>query len=131
MKSLLFVCLHNACRSRIAEAIAAQAAPSDWLIGSAGTAPSDGVDPKAAELMRRHGLTPPAGRPRSLNALSGRRWDVVIAMGCGDTRDLVRAGSYGTWFVPDPYDGPTAVYEALYEELRGRVTRLLQELGGA
>lgn len=129
MASLLFVCLHNACRSRIAAAIAAKAAPGGWLVLSAGFDPSSQYDPKAAEILRRHDLSMGEAKPRGLAALPRTRWDCVIGMGCGDLRSAVEARTYGDWLIADPNNAPLEAYEVLYGELSARVLRLVADLG--
>jgi len=131
MARLLFLCLHNACRSRIAAAIAAKEAPAGWTIASAGAAPSERTDPKAAAVLRRHGLSMGPEAPKDVSALADRSWDCVVSMGCGDAGAGVAARTRAEWIIPDPYDGPAEVYEALYEELRGRVLRLISVMSDA
>ena len=55
MKTILFVCVENSCRSQIAEAFAKLHSKSSLNIISAGSNPSGSVNPKAIELMDKLG----------------------------------------------------------------------------
>ncbi len=53
MARVLFVCLHNAGRSQMSEALFARAAAGHHEARSAGTTPGDRVHPEVVEAMRR------------------------------------------------------------------------------
>lgn len=128
MPAILFVCIHNACRSQIAEAICRQLAPSSWVIASAGSKPSTQVDPKAVEILKRHSLTMNSLRPKGFSQLPAGEWTHVAQMGCGDVCPYVPAKKYIEWDIPDPNDGPMSLYEALYDDLTRRIQGLIQEI---
>jgi protein-tyrosine-phosphatase len=130
MPSILFVCIHNACRSRIAEAVCKSLTPGDWVIASAGSNPSAGVDPKAAEVLKRHQLVMPSAPPKGFADLPAVPWDYVVGMGCGDSCPYVPARKFIEWDIPDPHDGPMSLYEALFNDLDKRIRGLIQEIQG-
>ncbi|MBI4051263.1 MAG: low molecular weight phosphatase family protein [Elusimicrobia bacterium] len=130
MPSLLFVCVHNACRSQIAEAICKNLAPKDWKIESAGSNPSSQVDPKAIKILKRHRLTMTSIKPKGFSDLSVEKWDYVVGMGCGDVCPYVPAKKYIEWDIPDPNDGPMELYQTLYNDLTGRIHQLIREIQG-
>lgn len=127
-KAILFVCLHNACRSRIAETIARDKAPGSWIIDSAGAEPSEGVDPKAVEILRRSGLVMRKGKPQRLDDFMFPEWDCVVDISCARVCARVPARKRVEWDIPDPHDGPMERYERLFSELERRVTSLIQGL---
>lgn len=130
MPPILFVCVHNACRSQIAEAICSSLTPSTWVVASAGSNPSDQVDPKAVEVLRYHQLTMNSAKPKGFAALPAIQWDYVVGMGCGDSCPYVPSKKFIEWDIPDPEDGPMTLYEALFEDLNKRIRSLVQEIRG-
>ena len=130
MPSILFVCVHNACRSQIAEAIFRKLAPNSWLIASVGSNPSDRVDPKAVEILKKHQLTMNSIKPKGFSSLPAISWDYVVGMGCGDKCPSVTTKKFIEWEVPDPEDGPTSLYEALFDDLANRIQKLIRDIEG-
>jgi arsenate reductase len=128
MPSILFVCVHNACRSQIAEANCRNLAPPGWTIASAGTNPSARVDGKAVELLRRHQLAMPSTQPKGFVAVPAIQWDCVVDITDGDYHYRVSARERIKWDIPDPLDGSMALYEALFQEISDRVRKLIPEI---
>lgn len=127
MPSILFVCVHNACRSQIAEALCKKMAPG-WTVASAGSNPSAQVDRKAVEVLRRHGLAMNSPKPKGFQELSAVEWDYVVGMGCGDRCPLgLQTRTFIEWGIPDPEDGPMELYQALYDDLARRIRSLIKE----
>lgn len=127
MPSILFVCVHNACRSQIAEALGRKLAP-DWTVASAGSNPSTQVDPKAAEILKRHGLAMNSELPKGFQDLPPIEWDYVVGMGCGDRcPSNLWARRFLEWGIPDPEDGPMELYQALYNDLERRIRNFIKE----
>ncbi|MBI4054945.1 MAG: low molecular weight phosphatase family protein [Elusimicrobia bacterium] len=127
MPTILFVCVHNACRSQIAETLCRKMAPG-WTAASAGSNPSTQVDSKAMEILRQHGLAMSTPEPRGFQELPPLEWDYVVGMGCGDKcPSNLRAKRFIQWDIPDPEDGPKDLYQALYDDLEGRIKNLIQE----
>ena len=125
--SILFVCMHNACRSQIAEALCRSKAPLSWALSSAGLRPSEGIDPKAARILEEHGLRMREAKPKGFDSLGGREWDCVVEEGCPPAKGLVPAREIRHWNIADPLDGPIELYAALYSELDARVADLIGE----
>ncbi|MBI4679202.1 MAG: low molecular weight phosphatase family protein [Elusimicrobia bacterium] len=126
MPSILFVCNHNACRSRIAEAICGREAPRSWLIASAGTEPSAQPDLKAVEVLRRNGIVAAPSKPKGLAELPDVRWDFVVYLGDGDIPALPEGKKFIRWPVADPVDGPPEPYDAIFTDLKERIGGLLK-----
>ena len=131
MPSILFICVHNACRSQIAEAICKKLAP-DWTVASAGSNPSSQVDPKAVAILQKHGLVMNSIKPKGFSELSLQEWDYVVGMGCGDQCPVVlSAKKFIEWDIPDPEDGLVELYQTLYDDLTQRINDLIQRAAGA
>jgi protein-tyrosine-phosphatase len=125
---VLFVCVHNAGRSQMAAALLEHHAGGRVRVRSAGTAPSDEIDPNVVAAMAESGLDVASARPRSLRDDDVREADVVITMGCGDACPVVPGTRYLDWDLPDPAGKPLAQIRPIRDDIERRVVDLLREL---
>jgi len=130
MSRVLFVCVQNAGRSQMAEALFAAASGGRHEARSAGTAPAERVHPEVVEAMRELDVDLSARRPRRLTAADAEWADVVVTMGCGDECPYVPGVRYLDWELEDPKGRPLEKVRATREEIKRRVTELLGELSG-
>jgi protein-tyrosine-phosphatase len=128
MSTVLFVCLHNAGRSQMSQALFEQAANGRHGALSAGTTPGDRVHPEVVEVMREVGIELPGRKPQLLTRELAQQADIVITMGCGDQCPYVPGKRYIDWDLPDPKDRPIDEVRATRDEIDSRVTALLAEL---
>ncbi len=129
MARVLFVCLHNAGRSQMSEALFARDAANRHEARSAGTAPGDRVHPEVVEAMRELGIDLSTHLPRELTDEDAEWADIVVTMGCGDECPFIPGKRYLDWDLPDPKDRPLEEVRATREEVGRRVGELLDELG--
>ena len=125
---VLFVCVHNAGRSQMAAALLEHHAGGRVRVRSAGTEPSDEIDPNVVAAMAERGLDIAAARPRGLRDDDLRDADVVITMGCGDACPVVPATRYLDWDLPNPAGRPLAEIRPIRDDIERRVVDLLREL---
>jgi arsenate reductase (thioredoxin) len=128
MGRALFVCLHNAGRSQMSEALFSRAAGSRHEARSAGTAPGERVHPEVVEVMAELGIDLTGRTPRELTREDAEWADVVVTMGCGDECPHIPGKRYIDWELPDPKDQPVDAVRATREEIARRVDVLLDEL---
>jgi arsenate reductase (thioredoxin) len=128
MATVLFVCLHNAGRSQISEALFARAADGRHTALSAGTTPAQHVHPEVVTVMRELGIDLSARHPRLLTRELAEQADVVVTMGCGDACPYIPGKRYVDWDLPDPSGQPLSEVRATREEIARRVAQLLSEL---
>ena len=83
MSNVLFVCLHNAGRSQISEALFVRAAEGRHEARSAGTEPAEHVHPEVVEVMNELGIDLGDRVPKLLTNEDAEWADVVVTMGCG------------------------------------------------
>ena len=126
--SVLFVCVHNAGRSQMAQGWLTHLAGGTVEVRSAGTEPADQINPVAIEAMREVGIDIAAEHPQILTTDDVRDSDVVITMGCGDTCPVYPGKRYEDWDLPDPAGQPIHVVRQVRDQIRDRVERLLTEL---
>jgi arsenate reductase len=125
---VLFVCLHNAGRSQISEALFARAAAGRHQARSAGTTPGERVHPEVIEAMRELGIDLSDRVPHELGREDAEWADVVVTMGCGDKCPYIPGKRYLDWELPDPKGRPLEEVRATREEIERRVAELIGEL---
>lgn len=125
---VLFVCLHNAGRSQISEALFERAAAGRHQARSAGTTPAERVHPEVVEAMREIGIDLAERVPGELSEDDARWADVVVTMGCGDECPYIPGRRYLDWDLPDPKGRPIEEVRATRDEIERRVRALLAEL---
>jgi arsenate reductase len=128
MARVLFVCLHNAGRSQMSEALFARAADGRHEARSAGTTPADRVHPEVVEAMAELGIDLGDRVPRELGNADAEWADVVVTMGCGDECPYIPGKRYLEWDLPDPKGRPLGEVRATRAEIERRVAGLLAEL---
>ncbi|HEU6444210.1 MAG TPA: arsenate reductase ArsC [Gaiellaceae bacterium] len=128
MTRVLFVCVQNAGRSQMAEALFRRAAGSRHEARSAGSRPAERVHPEVAEVMLEAGIDVSREVPRKLER-SDLEWaDHVVTMGCGDECPVVPGKRYEDWELDDPAGRPLDEVRAVRDEIRRRVDELLRGL---
>ena len=130
MAHVLFVCLHNAGRSQMSQALFDRAAGGRHDAESAGTTPGDSVHPEVVEAMRELGVDIAGRTPRRLEREAAERADVVVTMGCGDECPYIPGKRYLDWDLPDPKGRPVEEVRAIRDTIADRVEQLVRELDG-
>jgi protein-tyrosine-phosphatase len=130
MTHVLFVCLHNAGRSQISQALFERAAGGRHTAESAGSvADRDGrIHPEVVAVMRELGIDLSERRPQPLTRELAERADVVVTMGCGDSCPVIPGKRYLDWELPDPKGQPIDAVRATRDEIARRVDALVAEL---
>jgi protein-tyrosine-phosphatase len=127
--SVLFVCVHNAGRSQMAAGFLSQLSGGAVEVRSAGSEPADQVNAVAVAAMAEVGIDITAERPKILTIEAVRESDVVITMGCGDTCPVFPSKRYEDWELDDPAGQGIDAVRPIRDQIRGRIVRLLSELG--
>jgi protein-tyrosine-phosphatase len=128
MSTVLFVCLHNAGRSQMSQALFTQAASGRHTALSAGTTPGERVHPEVVEVMRELGIDLSDRQPRLLTRELAEQADIVVTMGCGDGCPFIPGKRYLDWDLPDPKGLPLDQVRAIRDEIAQRVDELVAEL---
>jgi arsenate reductase (thioredoxin) len=124
----LFVCLHNAGRSQMSEALFERAAGGRHTALSAGTTPGERVHPEVVEVMRELDIDLSDRVPRALTRELAEQADVVVTMGCGDECPYIPGKRYIDWDLEDPKDRPVEAVRATRDDIGRRVRALVAEL---
>jgi arsenate reductase len=128
MANALFVCLQNAGRSQMSQALFERAAEGRHGARSAGTTPAEHVHQEVVEVMAEVGMDLAGRTPHGLTAEDARWADVVVTMGCGDKCPYVPGRCYVDWVLPDPAGRPVEEVRATRDEIDRRVRELVAEL---
>jgi arsenate reductase len=123
----LFVCLHNAGRSQMSEALFARAAAGRHEARSAGTTPADRIHPEVVAVLDELGIDLSGRRPRKLSREDAEWADVVVTMGCGDECPYIHGKRYLDWDLIDPKGQSVEVVRETREEIERRVRGLVEE----
>ncbi len=124
---VLFMCVHNSCRSQIAEAFLRELAPDRCEAYSAGLEPST-IDPFAIEVMAERGIDIGGARAKSLDEYLGKlHFGYVITVCERADRECPKTfpgmGTRLHWPFPDP-DGVQGDHEVrlpVYREVRDAI----------
>jgi arsenate reductase (thioredoxin) len=125
---VLFVCLHNAGRSQMSEALFERAAGGVHEARSAGTTPAVRVHEAVVTVMREEGIDLRDRKPQMLTTELAQWADVVITMGCGDACPVIPGKRYVDWDLNDPSGMPVAQVREIRDEIVKRVNLLVESL---
>ena len=127
MSHVLFVCLHNAGRSQMSQALFEQAAAGRHTAASAGSeADPDGrVHPPVVDVMRELDIDVSDRRPQRLSRELAEQADIVVTMGCGDACPFIPGKRYIDWELPDPKGRSVDEVRATRDDIARRVRDLL------
>ena len=132
-RGLLFVCMHNAARSPMAEALAQKRFPG-LHVTSAGVSPNQAVHPLAVETLRdEDGLHIGQHRPRHLEGVDLSRVDLVVSLAGPDVlAGLPRGLERLHWPTEDPtlvsFDVRRDVLLDRFRDVRDALVRRLEQL---
>ena len=125
---VLFVCVHNAGRSQMAAGFLQHLGEGRIEVLSAGSEPTDRVNPVAVAAMAEVGIDIAAATPKVLTADAVRVSDVVVTMGCGDACPFFPGTRYEDWELDDPAGQDLEAVRAIRDDIRARVEALVAEL---
>jgi arsenate reductase len=99
MTRVLFVCVENAGRSQLAQALYERRGGE---ARSAGSAPATELHEAVVEALDEIGIDVSARVPRALGREDVEWADLVVTMGCGDACPVLPGKEYVDWNLPDP-----------------------------
>ncbi|HEX5323540.1 MAG TPA: arsenate reductase ArsC [Capsulimonadaceae bacterium] len=135
MKTILYVCTHNAGRSQMAEAFTNKLAAERGLTVhalSAGTVAGEKINPVARAAMSEIGISMEGQEPKQLTQAMADGAQKIISMGCGVDAASCPARFLVTedWGLDDPAGQPLEKVRAIRDQIKERVETLLGEAGG-
>ena len=128
MKTVLFVCVHNAGRSQMAAGFLQTLANGKVRVLSAGSAPKESINPLAVQVMKEVGIDIANNQPKVLTNEAVQESDVVITMGCGDACPFYPGKRYEDWVLEDPAGQSIEKVREIRDEIHRRVDELIKEI---
>jgi arsenate reductase (thioredoxin) len=125
---VLFLCVHNAGRSQMALGWFTHLANDRAIAWSGGAEPVAVVNPGAVAAMTEVGIDISAEFPKPWTDEFVLAADVVVTMGCGDACPLLPGKRYEDWELDDPSGKTIEEIRPIRDQIRDRVTDLLQRL---
>ena len=131
MAHALFVCVQNAGRSQMSQALFERASNGRHTAESAGTRPAEHVHPEVVTVMQELGVDLSSRVPQRLTPALAERADIVVTMGCGDRCPYIPGVRYIDWDLADPSGRPLDEVRAIRDDIERRVTQLVADLDAA
>jgi arsenate reductase (thioredoxin) len=125
---VLFACVHNSGRSVAARLLTETYAQGAVVARSAGSEPSETVNPVVAQVLAERGISVDRERPTMLDLDVVGAADVVVTMGCGETCPYVPGKTYQDWPVDDPAGQDLDTVRRIVDDIDQRVQSLLDSL---
>jgi arsenate reductase len=127
---VLFLCIGNACRSQMAEAIARHSASDVIDPSSAGLVPFGEIPNTTLAVLRERGISADGQSSKPLRPEDMSEADMVINMTgrSGATIFTEPLPQIEDWDVGDPYGFDLAVYRAIRDQIEARVADLARRL---
>ncbi len=126
--SVMFVCVHNAGRSQMAQGFLTDMAGDRIEVRSSGTMPADSVNPAAVAAMAELGIDISNQKPKVLTNEDVKASDYVITMGCGDACPFYPGKTYLDWKLDDPAGQSVEAIRPIRDEIRSLVENLVSEI---
>jgi arsenate reductase (thioredoxin) len=129
-KTVLFVCVHNAGRSQMAEGFFRKYAPKGYATLSAGTMPVSEINPLAIQVMKELGIDISNQKSKDLTEDMIRNATTVVNMGCMDNNfcPTMYIPRVIDWGLEDPKGKPIEKVREIRDEIERRVKQLAAEL---
>ncbi len=122
-----FVCVHNSCRSQMAEGWAKELGSDLFESYSAGTENYPEVKPLAVEVMEEAGVDMSEHRPKLLSDIP-EELDLLITMGCNVQCPFVPNKHSEDWGLDDPSGGPIEDFRETRDLIKEKVEALIERV---
>lgn len=124
-----FICVHNSCRSQIAEAFGKALASDVFEIYSAGTETKPQINQDAVRLMKElYGIDMEQTQYSKLISAIPTP-DIAISMGCNVGCPFIGRPFDDNWGLEDPTGKSDEEFKKVIDEIRVRIMELKQRLG--
>ena len=128
MKKVAFICVHNSCRSQIAEALGKHLASDVFESYSAGSEIKNQINPDAVRLMKNlYGIDmEKTQQPKLINEIP--QVDMLISMGCNVGCPFVGKEFDDNWQLDDPTGKEDQEFIKVIHEIEEKILKLKEEL---
>ncbi len=123
-----FICVHNSCRSQIAEAIGKHLAGDVFESYSAGTETKPHINQDAVRMMKKlYGIDMEQTQYSKLISDIPIP-DIAISMGCDVGCPLIGRPFDDDWGLPDPTGKDDAEFERVINQIEENILKLVHEI---
>ena len=123
-----FICVHNSCRSQIAEALGKKLASDVFESYSAGTQLKDHINPDAIRMMKKlYGIDMEKTQYNKL-ITDIPKPDVVIFMGCNVSCPILPSQYAENWGLDDPSGQSDEVFAKIIRKIEENINNLKKKL---
>lgn len=122
-----FICVHNSCRSQMAEAFAKYLGSDILESYSAGTEEYPEVKPLAVKVMEEIGISMDSHYPKLITEIP-EEIDILITMGCGVVCPFIPSKHEEDWGIEDPSGGTIEDFRKARDLIEERVKDLINRI---
>lgn len=124
-KKVAFICVHNSCRSQIAEALGKHFAGDKFDFYSAGTETKSQINPDAVRLMKQlYGIDmEQTQHSKLIDEIPAP--DIAISMGCGVGYPFISRGFDDDWGLIDPTGQSDEVFMNVIKQIENKIVALM------
>ncbi|KAB3534689.1 arsenate reductase ArsC [Alkaliphilus pronyensis] len=126
-KIVAFVCVHNSCRSQMAEGWAKHLGNDVLEVYSAGTEEYPEVKPEAVQVMEEASIDMGQHYPKLLSDIP-EEIDILITMGCNVSCPYVPCKHQEDWGLEDPSGGPIEGFRNTRDIIKNKVEELINRV---
>lgn len=126
-KKVAFICVHNSCRSQMAEGWAKKLGSDVLEVYSAGTEQYPEVKPLAVQVMKEVGVDMSEHTPKLLSDIPAEV-DILITMGCNVVCPFIPNNYNEDWGLDDPSGGPIEGYRETRDLIKKKVEDLIDRV---
>jgi len=126
-QKIAFICVHNSCRSQMAEAFGKKYLDGLYECYSAGTETKPQINQDAVRIMQEHyGIDMSAQYSKLLKDIPEA--DIYISMGCNVQCPVLPGKRMGNWGLEDPTGQNDRVFLEIAEKIREKVLELKEDI---
>lgn len=126
-KKVAFICVHNSCRSQMAEALTKHFGSDIFEVYSAGTESYPEVKSLAVEVIEELGISMASHYPKLLTDIPSEL-DILITMGCNVACPFVPSNHSEDWGLEDPSGGTIDDFRHTRELIKEKVFDLIKRV---
>ncbi len=123
-KKIAFICVHNSCRSQIAEALGHHLAGDKYDFYSAGTETKPKINQDTVRLMKKlYGIDMEKTQfSKTFDKIPAP--DIVISMGCDVGCPFIKREFDDNWGLPDPTGQSDEVFIEIIKQIEAKICSL-------
>ena len=131
-KKVAFICVHNSCRSQIAEAFGRHLASGVFESYSAGTETKPRINQDAVRIMKElYGIDMEGEGQYSKMVSAITKPDIAISMGCNVGCPFIGRTFDDNWGIEDPTGKSEDEFKVVIEQIRQNILKLRSEMNPA